>query len=218
MDQPPPPFLFYTERRLVELTGLKARNIPELLSILREVPGSSIFYHTHHQYLAHHLERCVFYNDFALWVTQALQEVRLGEKLAAMDLLSFTSVRQIREALITTIENYLKGSLAPLRECPPNEELFFCKVKSFVMPTGISAATVQEFFAKLPSLTKASLYFHFFEARLRLGRPTNDFSIWLSWFGHDKLARAIDRLDPYVLTLDELKIKIIKLGKKYLGE
>lgn len=48
------PFFFYTERRLVQLTGQSARNLPELLSALRLVPGSCVFYHTHHLFLSHH--------------------------------------------------------------------------------------------------------------------------------------------------------------------
>ena len=43
------PFVFNTERRLVVLTGQKARNLPELLAILKRISGSSIFYHTHEE-------------------------------------------------------------------------------------------------------------------------------------------------------------------------
>lgn len=211
------PFVFFTERRLVELTGLKARNLPELVAILRHVPGSSIFYHTHQQYLTLHFERPVYYNDFAAWVAQSLQEARLAERLAAIDLLSFTSIRQLREAIVATIENHVESSGRAVRECPPGEELHFCKSKSFIMPTGVVAAGVPEFFAKLPGITNTSLYFHFFEARLRLERPTNDFSAWFRGIGQEKMAAALDRIDPYILTLDELKMEILKLGKKYLG-
>lgn len=100
------PFVFCTERRLVALTGLRTTNLPELLELLREVPGSAIFYHTHHMYLSHHFERTHFTNDFALWVGEALQEDALSEKLAAIDLLSFTSIRSIRDAITAIIENY----------------------------------------------------------------------------------------------------------------
>ncbi|MCI0695163.1 DUF5752 family protein [candidate division KSB1 bacterium] len=210
------PFVFYTERRLVSLTGLKVRNLSELLSALREVSGAAIFYHTHHQYLSHHFEKPMFYNDFALWVSHALQEERLAEKLAAIDLLTFTTVRQLREAIITTIASYLSENNGRSRECPPGDEFHFCKSMSFVMPTGIMAHDVPDFFAKLPHITNVSLYFHFFEARLRLERPTNDFSRWLADGNQDKLARAIEKLDPYIMTLDELKSEIIKLGKQYL--
>jgi hypothetical protein len=210
-----PSFIFYTERRLVALTGRRAKNLPELAAILREISGSSIFYHTHHQYLSHHFEKPVFYNEFALWASQALQEERLAEKLAAIDLLAFTTIRQLREAIIAVIENYLDENGGKSRECPPGNEFHFCKSKSFIMPTGIVAHDVPDFFAKLPQVTTVSLYFHFFESRLRLERPTNDFSPWLADGGENELAQAIDKLDPYVITLDELKNEIVKLGEKF---
>ena len=92
------PFVFHTERRLVVLTGLRASNLSELLEHLTKVSGSWIFYHTHYLYLIHHFEKPRFYNEFANWVSQALQEERLAERLAAIDLLAMTSIRELREA------------------------------------------------------------------------------------------------------------------------
>lgn len=206
------PFIFCTERRLVELTGIRARNLGELVNSLKRISGSSIFYHTHHLYLQHHFEKPVFNNHFALWVSSALQEEQLAEKLAAIDLLSFTSIRQLRQAIISTIETFLSNYEGRRRECPPGNEFHFCKSKSFVMPTGIIAQSVPEFFAKLPLITNVSLFFHFFEARLRLERATNDFSRWLKDRGEHELASAMDGLNPYTMTLSELKEEIIKLG------
>ena len=208
------PFRFSTERRLIVLTGLSARNLRELAAGLKTISGSSIFYHTHHQYLAHHFQSPVVYNDFASWVFQALQEDALGEKLAAVDLLAFTTVRKLREAILKLIEARLQED-GNLRECPAGNEFHFCKSKSFVMPTGIVAHNPVEFFVKLPAITNGSLYFHFFEARLRLGHTTNDFSNWLKSQGQPKLATAINQLDPYSRTLDELKEEILELGFKY---
>ncbi len=209
------PFAFYTESHLVALTGLRARNLSELTTGLAVVPGSSVFYHTHNQYLAHHFEKPVFTNDFALWVSEALQEQRLAEKLTAIDLLAFTSIRELREALLATIESHLAERAGGRRECPPGDEFHFCKSKSFVLPTGVTARDLPELLERLADVTHASLYFHFFEARLRLEKPTNDFSQWLIAAGHDRLAHALNRLDPYVLTLDELKDVIIDLARKY---
>jgi len=206
------PFRFYTERRLVLLTGRKARNLVELLAHMEQVSGSSIFYHTHHQYLAHHFERPVFFNDFASWTGWALQERRLAEQLAAVDIFSFTSVRQIREAIVNVIRRRLEEG-GENRSAPPGEEFHFCESRSFVMSTGLEARDVSEFFRKLPEVSNASLFFHFLEARLRLGRPTNDFSQWLADCGYDALARAVDALDPYVMTLDELRNQIVELGR-----
>ncbi len=205
-------FVFYTERRLVALTGVRASNLEDLLNGLRRVAGSSIFYHTHHMYLSHHFETPAFSNDFSLWVSEALQEGKLGEQLSAIDLLSFTSIRELRAAIISTIEKGIGENGRRKRECPPNDEFHFCRSKSFIMPTGIVAADPAEFFRALPLVSNVSLFFHFFEARLRLERPTNDFSQWLAWRGETGLAKAIDALDPYSVTLDELRRKIIELG------
>ena len=210
------PFVFYTERRLVALTGRKARNLRELLDHLTEVSGSSVFYHTHYLYLAHHFEKPRFYNEFANWVSQALQEERLAEKLAAIDLLTLTSVRRVRETIISIIEKHLQDSSIRPRECPSGDEFHFCQAKSFIMPVGMIAHDVPEFFAELARVTNSCLHFHFFEARLRLERPTNDFSEWLRSLSQERLARKIENLNPYVMTLDELKDDIVKMGRRHL--
>jgi len=208
------PFRFYTERRLVLLTGRKASSLGELLAHIEQVSGSSIFYHTHHQYLSHHFERPIFFNDFASWTGWALQERRLSEQLAAVDLLSFTSVRQIREAVAGVIRRRLEEG-AGNRHCPEGDEFHFCESRSFIMPTGVFANDVPDFFRKLPQVSTVSLFFHFFEARLRLGRPTNDFAQWLAYCGQEELAHAVDSMDPYMITLDELRNQMVELGRRH---
>jgi hypothetical protein len=208
------PFIFYTERRLVVLTGLQARTLPELLGKLKEVPGACVFYHTHHRFLSQHYQKPVVYNDFAIWISEALQIEELAEKLAALDLREYTTIRALREAIIAHLEKYLVTHDGPARECPPGDEFFFCRSKSFIMPTGIVAADPPDFFRKIVDVSNVSIYFHFVEARLRLERPTNDFSQWLVWMGEAKLAEQIESLDPYLLTLDELKTQIIEVGKR----
>ncbi|HUM04092.1 MAG TPA: DUF5752 family protein [Terriglobales bacterium] len=206
------PFRFNTVWSLVELTGLEAHNLQELAATLRDVPGSCVFHHTHDGFLSHHFEKPVVYNDFASWVADALQEDELAEKLASIDLLAFTTIRDLREAIIVMIESHLRRNRGYLRPCPPGDEFHFCESRSFVIPTGLVAHDVPEFFERLRTITNSSLYFHFLEARLRIGRPTNDFSHWLMGRGEVKLAEAVNNLDPYSLTLEELKDEIIALG------
>lgn len=155
------------------------------------------------------------YNDFANWVAEALQERALSERLAAIDLREFTTIRQLRDAIAVAVEQHMASNGGPVRECPLNDEFHFCKSMSFVMPTGIVAESVRDFFQKLTRVTNVSLYFHFLEARLRLERRTNDFSEWLQGRGEAELARQVDQLDPYLVTLDELKAQILGLGVKH---
>lgn len=209
------PFRFYTALRLVQLTGRKARTIRQLLAHLHKVPGSSIFYHTHQALLQHHFEKPAGHNDFALWVEEALQDMALGERLAFIDLRDFSSIRQLRSAIIDIIENQVaRNGKIRARHCPAGEEFHFCRAKSFVMSTGREARSIDEFFEQLHSITNTSLYFHFIESRLRLGFQSNDFSVWLEGRGEPKLAHAINALNPYVRTLDELKADLIALGQK----
>lgn len=213
------PFSFYTEMRLVQLTGLKARTIRQLLVHLHKVPGSSIFFHTHESFLEHHYEKPLVHNDFARWVTDALQDDALGEKLAFVDLRDFGSVRELREAIIEIIEKHLSSKRKQrLQQCPPGEEFHFRRSKSFTMPSGLVAHTVEEFFDVLPGVSNLSIYFHFLESRLRLGFQSNDFSLWLEGQGKLELAHAINALNPYASTLDELKADIVKLGRTSVAQ
>jgi hypothetical protein len=206
------PFNFYTERRLVRLTGRRARTLAELIGHVEAVSGSSIFYHTHHLYLSHHFLTPVFFNDFANWAMDALQERELGEKLAAIDLLEFQAIRPMRNALLDTMTQAANARRGRTRACPPGDEFHFCESQSFIVPTGLVARSVPELFQLMPRVSNISLYFHFFEARLRLDRKTNDFSYWLERHGARDLADAIDRLDPYIMTLDELRSRIVDIG------
>lgn len=208
-------FTFYTERRLVRLTSRRARTLEELARHLSDVSGASIFYHTHHQFLSHHFEKPVYHNEFANWVGDALQYRRLSEELTAIDLLACTTVRQIREELLALIECQLRADAGDSRSCRPGEEFHFCESQSFVMATGLVADDVPEFFSILHRVSNVSLFFHFFQARLRLGEPTNDFSQWLRHRGQEALAREMDELDPYGMTLDELRDEMIRCGGRH---
>jgi len=90
------PFRFFTHVDLMELTGLRARNLRELADILKTVPGSVIYHHTHrflkqHQYLSPEPP-----NDFALWAAEAMQDPKLAERLAAVDTVNFKTLRELR--------------------------------------------------------------------------------------------------------------------------
>src|SRR5205807_2550075 len=109
------------------------------------------------------------------------------------------------EALIHQIEGHIERGRAHGRRCPPGDEFHFCRAKSFVLPTSLHAATPEAFVQMLPDVSKNSVAYHYLEARLRLGRPSNDFSDWLAALGENSLAESINALNPYAVTLDELK-------------
>lgn len=207
------PFRFHTRLHISELTGLRATTLGQLLGLIKTVPGSCIYHHTHrflqqHQYVSPEPP-----NDFAYWVSEVLGEDELGEMLASIDTVQYATIRQLREKIIATIEEYLKGNKpANLKFARTGEEFHFIKSVSFVLPTHYLAYDLKEFVEILHKVTIDSIYFHVFEARLRLERANNDFSNWIEHSLGDKdLADMFARLDPYTQTLEGLRKTLIQM-------
>ncbi|MFA5337669.1 MAG: DUF5752 family protein [Candidatus Omnitrophota bacterium] len=212
------PFKFYTRLHLSELTGLRASNLAQLLKLIKEVPGSCIYHHTHrflqqHQYLSPEPP-----NDFAHWVNEVLGEASLGEKLASIDTIQFSTIRSLREEIIKTIESYIKNNpLTRLKFASEGEEFHFIKSVSFIVPTKYIAYNLSDFVEILKKITIDSIYFHIFEARLRLERTANDFSYWIETSIGDKtLASIIAHLDPYTYTLEDLRRAVVRVVEEYI--
>lgn len=210
------PFRFYTRLNLSELTGLHAQNLKELVALIKTVPGSSIYHHTHrflqqHQYLSPEPP-----NDFAYWVTEVLGEKELGEGLASIDIVQFNTIHSLRDKIVEMIDVYLKDNPSSASKFTDENEAFcFMKSLSFVLPTNYEAHDLKEFSEILKKITIDSIYFHIFEAKLRLEKNANDFSNWIEdSVGDKKLSVAISGLDPYTYTLEELRKTIIKLIEK----
>ncbi|MCM8779454.1 MAG: DUF5752 family protein [Candidatus Omnitrophica bacterium] len=214
------PFRFFTRLHLTELTGLRASNLTQLISLIKEVPGSCIYHHTH-RFLQQHLYLSPEPpNDFAYWVSEVLGEDELGERLASIDTMQFSTIRELREKIIEVIERYLKDKpQSKLSFAHEGEEFHFIKSVSFILPTPYIAYDLREFVDILKKVTIDSIYFHIFEARLRLEKGKNDFSHWIeASLGDKELAEEISHLDPYTRTLDDLRKTLVKLIEDRLNK
>jgi small-conductance mechanosensitive channel len=208
------PFRFHSRTHLTELTGLRAKNLRELVDILKKAPETVVYFHTHHFMEEHHYLTPEPANDFAAWVTDSLGDEVLGEKLASVDTFSFSDLASLRERLVGIIEEHLAlGSNS--REAMPGREFYFMKSVSLILPTPYLAHDLREFVETLRKVSLGSLYFHMFESRLRLGRGLNDFSVWLQdGLGESELGQEIARLDPYTYSLEGLRSALIQLIEK----
>lgn len=205
------PFRFYTRHYLKELTGLKAKNLTELVNILKDVPESVIYYHTHHFVEEYHYLTPQPANDFALWVGDALGDKILAEKLANIDTFEFSTIGELRNRIMAVINEDL-SSRNNRRTASEGREFYFIKSISVILPTPYVAHDLREFVEVLRKISINSLYFHIFESRLRLQRGVNDFSIWLQDCLDEKdLADKIAVLDPYNYTIEGLRTVIIQL-------
>jgi hypothetical protein len=207
-------FNFNTKLDQTLLLGVRANTVAQLLAGVKSTPDSSIYFHTHrflnqHQYLSPEPP-----NDFAYWVSNILGDDVLGERLWSVDIVRFNSIHELRQTLVTILESYLASAPRKI-ECQEGEEFHFMASRTFVLPTRYSARDLKEFAEVLGKVSIQSIYFHVFDAKLRLKRDENDFSRWFRSLGKNELADASRRLDPYSHTLDGLRQELITLVKKY---
>jgi len=206
-------FHFSTKLDQTLLLGLRASSIEELLAGIRSAPDASIYFHTHRFIYQHHFLSPEPPNDFAYWVTHVLGDDSLGERLWSVDIVQFNAIGDLRAKMITILESHLAAS-SRRAECQPGEEFYFMASRLFVLPTGYTARDFDEFARQLAKVSVNSIYFHMFDAKLRLKNGENDFSRWFRHVGNALLADETRRLDPYSYTLDGLRQQIIALVKQ----
>ncbi len=211
-------FQFYSSQNLIFLTGRKAKNLEELLTGIKEVEEMSIYYHSHH-----YLEQREFVspeppNDFFYWITNDLQNKMLGEMVASIDLRQMNTLKEIQTKLTEVIEKSLmQNNEINLTNVSPGGEFLFMSVRSFVYPTKYTAANLSEFRYCLRTVPLNSIYFHIFGARFN--KSLSNMSDWLSSSLNEvELAQKFENIDPYTITLENLREALIRLVEKRLVE
>ncbi|HYL80646.1 MAG TPA: DUF5752 family protein, partial [Candidatus Acidoferrum sp.] len=135
----------------------------------------------------------------------------LGERLGVVSPLDFASLEDLREEILTIIDDHLSHlSLVP--RVIFGEPFDFMQSRLVSVPTGVTAESLKEFRAGLAAIQPSAIYFHTIEASRRLGRPETDFALWLrEGLGRTRLAAAFNRGDPYTGSLERLRTELLRL-------
>ena len=210
------PFYFNTSAHLVRITTFKANTLAELLDCLSDCPEDSIFQHTFRTLQEHHFIREGFSNDFAHWALASCNQPGLAEQLASVDVREYTSLSDLRERFIEIVASHLQRNPADAAKIA-EETFYFCAADIVVLPTDMVAATMQDFVKGLREVSVHSIHHHFIEARLRIRLMSNDFSQWLHEdVGLTDAARALNRIDIYTATLEDVRKQIIRVVERSL--
>jgi hypothetical protein len=205
------PFHFNSSANLLRIQKGQAANLQELLEAVRTCPEESIFQHTFQTLQEHHYIREGFSNDFAHWAYSECNEAGLAERLASIDVRTFTSIESMREQIVRTLEDYIKWNPVA-RDRAALEPFYFLSSQSVVIPTPFVAHTLGEFIEELKKVSVHSIHHHFIEARLRLKLVSNDFSMWLDKeIGLSKTAASLNRIDIYTLTLEDVRNHLVRI-------
>jgi hypothetical protein len=203
------PFEFKQAVSISKSTGKKANSIHGLRENISKVSGESIFHHTCQFYLKEHI--LGYTNDFAQWSGESLEERALAERLSTIDPYSFKSISGTRKELLRVIDEYLRDFPEP-RCVIAGDEFHFNETLTLIFPVGIKVNTLEEFLLALRHVDPGCIYFHFYEARLRLGKGVDDFSLWMEFsLNRKKLARNIKTIDPFMHTTEGIKEHIIEM-------
>jgi len=211
-------FRFLGCSEIQEILGKQAVDERQLAELLEEVPLDSVYYHTHSYFLRSRFIERTYPNDFAQWVAQQLQDHVLAERLSVVDPFDFQSLEALREELISLIDDHLSG-MRTVPRATFGTPFYFNRSRILEVPTGIEVQTLREFRDAISDVDSSAIYFHVFEAHLRLQREENDFSAWFR--GSLKLPDLADRmkaLNPYLGSLERLRSNMLTMCDEQLAK
>ena len=188
---------------IIKSTGKKARSLRELRAILSVVSDESVFHHTYQYFLKGHILE--YTNDFAHWAGQSLEERALAERLSNIDPYDFKNIGELRRNITDVIDDYLVRFPTP-REAMQGDEFYFNEPLTIIFPAGIAAKNLAEFLIGIKYVDGACIYYHFYEARMRLGEGVDDFSRWFEGtLGKIELAETIRTIDPFMHNIEGIR-------------
>ncbi len=221
------PFEFMQCVSIVKSTGKNAKNLSELRKIISEVGDESIFHHVYQYFLKGHILE--YTNDFAHWAGEHLEESALAERLTSIDPYTgeyvdekvladrlakaepytLESVNKVRKELIRKIDDFLNEYPEP-RDVLRGNEFYFHETVNLVFPVGVKAENLAEFLVAIEHIDAGSIYYHFYESRVRLGEGVaDDFSRWIEHtLFRKKAADRIRAIDPFMHSIESVRENI----------
>ena len=187
-------------------TGVRAQNLPELREGLASVPPDSVYHHFWGSLLRAHFDDPEFNNDFAVWARHALHDLPLAERLAVIDPADFTDADALRQEVLEVVEQRLDEIESPTW-APRDRQFHFMRGQLVVFDTGRRVCEPRELVDLLPQLAPGSVFYHLIDARHREPKGQDDLHAWLaaSGDGHDGLIARLTQIDPYFVSLPQLR-------------
>jgi hypothetical protein len=205
------PFAFVGCIELREILGRRARDERELMEGLEQVPAGSVYYHTHSVFLRHPRISGAYPNDFANWVAAQVRDHVLAERLAVVDPFRFQSLDELRDELVSIIDQHV-SALHPVPRVVFGDPFFFVQSHLIEISTGLEARTLEEFRRCLAEVDQSAIYLHALHARVRDEIPGGDFARWVGQaLGLTALAEKIARINPYLGGLEQIRLEALRL-------
>jgi hypothetical protein len=209
------PFEFKQCVSVVKSTGKKAKNLRQMRKLISQAGNECIFHHVHQYFLKGHILE--YTNDFAEWAGESLEERALAERLACIDPYSLKSVKEVKKELLREINAFLKDFPEP-HEVVIGNEFYFNETVNLVFPVGVKTKNLAEFLVAIEHIDAGSIYYHFYDSRVRLGEGVvDDFSRWIEHSLFRKnLADRIRDMDPFMHSIESIREHIREIVEEYV--
>jgi len=198
-------------------TGTKAQNLKELRDQLLTVHPGCIYFHFWGAMLEPRFEEREYNNDFAAWARHNLHDATLAERLGVIDPTEHQDIEVLRQELIDVIEERLdENELIPWSRW--DEQFEFIRSQIIVFDTQERITSPDEILDHVPRMSTSSVFYHFIDARRRTDNGVDDFRVWLAGFDsrYAELAAALADVDPYFITLAELRDELVRVLRQHL--
>jgi hypothetical protein len=199
-------------------TGERASRLDEFRDKIGRIHLGCIYHHFCGGRLHTRFAHPDYHNDFSAWAHYGLHDDFLAERLNIIDPTEYANLEDLRQEVIEIVEQRLdEVETVPISS--KANQFFFIRSKTIVFETSQIIRKPQEFINKLSQMSNNSIFFHFIEARRREPQSIDDFSFWLQSFDgeYDNLIDQLKEIDPYFLTLGELKQEILNVFLNYFG-
>jgi len=209
------PFEFKQCVSIVKSTGNKARNLRELRNVIAKIGEESIFHHVYQYFLKGHMLE--YTNDFAQWAGETLEERALAEKMSCIDPYTLKSVSNVRKELLREIDDFLSCFPEP-HDVVEGNEFYFNETVNLVFPVGVKTRNLAEFLVAIEHIDAGSIYYHFYDSRVRLGEGVmDDFSMWIEHtLFRKKIAEKIRAIDPFMHSIENIREHIREIVEEHV--
>ena len=144
----------------------------------------------------------------------------LSERLGLIDPFEFRDVEALRAAIVATIDDHLK-SLWNVPRVIHGEPFEFVSSHIIEVDLDLSAQTLQEFRDQLSTVDRSVLFNHICEAKIRKGRHSGDFILWIGsehGLNLPDLATRVAAIQPIGLTLEGIRARTLEIVDHWLAK
>lgn len=199
-------------------TGKRAQNLKELMDNISTIHSGSIYYHFWGGLLRPRFGDPKYNNDFAAWARHGLHDSILAERLGIIDPTGFRDIEALRQELIDVIEERLdETEFVPWAKA--DQQFQFIRSQIVVFDTHKRIEHPSELVNIIPNMSVGSIFYHFIDARRRCPEAIDDFRSWFEGLEEDyiELSNQLAIVDPYFISLSELRDQLSRLFKNYFG-